>query len=150
MFDLTPGERRGALVVLALFALGALWDVGHIRPAMAPPVPRAPAVAEGHSALAPAEADPAAAGAVRAPAASVDINAASAAELDALPRIGPVLAQRIVAYREAHGAFRSTDELLAVRGIGPRLMERLAPLVVAGASRNGARSGVRNATPAPR
>ena len=56
---------------------------------------------------------------------------ADARALDALPGIGPVLAARIVQHRREHGAFRDPDELLAVRGIGPRLLERLRPLVTA-------------------
>ncbi|MEY4070688.1 MAG: hypothetical protein RL721_1302, partial [Candidatus Eisenbacteria bacterium] len=59
---------------------------------------------------------------------------ASAAELDALPGIGPVLAARIVAHRDRHGPFRSPDELLAVPGIGPRLLERIRPRLRAGRS----------------
>ena len=51
-------------------------------------------------------------------AAPLDINAATAEELERLTGIGPVLAQAIVDYRAAHGPFRSTDELLAVSGIG--------------------------------
>lgn len=61
----------------------------------------------------------------------VDLNRASAAELDRLPGIGPVLAARIVAYREQHGPFRTSQELLAVRGIGPRLYARLLPRIEA-------------------
>lgn len=48
----------------------------------------------------------------------LDINTASAAELQELMGIGPVLAQAIVDYRAEHGPFRSVDELLAVSGIG--------------------------------
>jgi competence protein ComEA len=55
----------------------------------------------------------------------VDLNAASPEELDRLPGIGPVLAGRIVEYRRRHGRFTRIEELLAVRGIGPRLLERL-------------------------
>src|SRR5262249_54737015 len=47
----------------------------------------------------------------------ININTASAATLDTLPGIGPVLAGRIVTYRETHGPFRSVDELAAVDGI---------------------------------
>ncbi|MFL6136236.1 MAG: helix-hairpin-helix domain-containing protein [Frankiaceae bacterium] len=61
--------------------------------------------------------------------APVDLNAASAGELDALPGVGPVLAERIVDYRTAHGAFRSVDELEQVPGIGPSKMADLRELV---------------------
>jgi competence protein ComEA len=60
----------------------------------------------------------------------VDLNAATAAELDALPGIGPVLAERIVAYRDAEGPFRSVDQLDDVPGIGPAIAAELADLVV--------------------
>lgn len=59
----------------------------------------------------------------------VNINTATAEELQSLPRIGPAMAQRIIAWREAHGGFRSVDELDAVPGIGPSMLENLRPLV---------------------
>ena len=59
----------------------------------------------------------------------VRVNAASAAELVALPGVGPVMAQRILEYRAAHGPFSSLAELRRIKGIGPRTCERLAPLV---------------------
>ena len=59
----------------------------------------------------------------------VNINTATAEELQTLPRIGPAMAQRIIAWREAHGGFRSMDELDAVPGIGPSMLENLRPLV---------------------
>lgn len=60
----------------------------------------------------------------------VDINRAGPSELERLPGIGPVLAQRIVDYRQRHGPFRTVDDLLAVSGIGPKVLERLRPYVV--------------------
>ena len=62
-------------------------------------------------------------------AALLDLNAATAAELEELPGIGPELARRIVAYREAHGPFGSVEELLKVPGIGPATLERIRDLV---------------------
>lgn len=58
-------------------------------------------------------------------AAPVDLNAATAADLDALPGIGPVLAQRIVDWRAQNGRFGSVEELLEVAGIGPSLLADL-------------------------
>lgn len=58
----------------------------------------------------------------------VDLNTADAAALDALPGIGPVLADRIVSHRE-DGRFTTVDELADVAGIGPTLLERLRDLV---------------------
>jgi competence protein ComEA len=59
----------------------------------------------------------------------VDLNRADAAELDALPGIGPVLAQRIVDHRDRQGSFRSVEELDDVPGIGPAIAAELAELV---------------------
>ncbi len=52
--------------------------------------------------------------------APININTATAAQLEALDGIGPVLAQRIVAYREQNGPFTTVDDLDAVPGIGPK------------------------------
>ena len=59
----------------------------------------------------------------------LDLNQATQEQLMALPGIGPVLAQRIVAWREEHGPFASLDELLEVPGIGKELLAALRPLV---------------------
>ncbi|WP_246121310.1 ComEA family DNA-binding protein [Actinoallomurus bryophytorum] len=53
-----------------------------------------------------------------APGSPIDLNSATATQLDQLPGVGPVLAQRIVTYRTEHGGFRSVDELRQVSGIG--------------------------------
>lgn len=63
------------------------------------------------------------------PATPVSLNAASAEQLEALPGLGPVLAQRIVQWRTDHGAFATVDGLQAVPGIGTKLLEGLRPLV---------------------
>ncbi|TFV79480.1 ComEA family DNA-binding protein [Blastococcus sp. CT_GayMR19] len=59
----------------------------------------------------------------------VDLNTATAGDLDALPGIGPVLAQRIVDHRTRNGPFRSVDQLDDVPGIGPATAAELAELV---------------------
>lgn len=135
MEALTPAERRGAIVVVGLLALGAVHDLWRAsRPLPAPSAGLTGIVAtqvEGarahgaggdtlHGDWVPAS---------RPPQAIVDINRASAPELDALPGVGPVLAGRIIAHRDRHGPFRHPDELLAVRGIGPRLLAKLRPCV---------------------
>lgn len=79
---------------------------------------------------APAAAAPAAAAAP--PAGSVDVNTAGADVLDTVPGIGPALAARIIAHREQNGPFRSVAGLEAVRGIGPRSIERMRPYLTAG------------------
>ena len=57
----------------------------------------------------------------------IDINSATAKEFERLPRIGPQLAGRIVAYREENGAFKRIDDITKVRGIGSKTLERLRP-----------------------
>jgi competence protein ComEA len=59
----------------------------------------------------------------------VDLNTATAGELDSLPGIGPVLAQRIVDHRTRHGPFSAVEELDDVPGIGPAIAAELAELV---------------------
>jgi len=59
----------------------------------------------------------------------IDLNTATAAELDELPGIGDVLSARIIEYREANGPFTSVDQLANVEGISPRLVEELRPYV---------------------
>lgn len=62
----------------------------------------------------------------------LDINAATALELESLPGIGEVLAQRIVAYREENGSFTAVEELMNVEGIGDKKFEALEYLVEVG------------------
>lgn len=64
------------------------------------------------------------------PPAIVDVNSADAAAIAALPGLGPVLAERIVAFREANGRFDAPDELLDVDGVTESRYEKIAPYVV--------------------
>jgi len=59
----------------------------------------------------------------------LDLNRATEQEFDALPGIGPQLAERIMEYRQSVGAFHSPEELRAVKGIGKKKFERIRPLV---------------------
>lgn len=59
----------------------------------------------------------------------LNINTASAEELETLPNIGETTAQRIIDYRTQHGAFRSVGDLQNVRGIGVKTLEKLKPFV---------------------
>lgn len=60
---------------------------------------------------------------------TVNVNTATAEDLERLPGIGPVLARRIVAHREQQGLFRRLDDLLQVEGVGRKLLRRLEPVL---------------------
>jgi competence ComEA-like helix-hairpin-helix protein len=62
----------------------------------------------------------------------LNVNRAGAAQLQSLPQIGPALAERIVADRQANGAFANLDDVQRVSGMGPRTLERIRPFVVCG------------------
>ena len=64
--------------------------------------------------------------------ARLNINTANRAELERLPRIGEVLAHRIVEYRIDNGPYLRTDHLMAVRGIGPTIYEAIQDLITVG------------------
>ncbi len=59
----------------------------------------------------------------------VSLNHATPEQLDALPGVGPTLAQRIIAFRQTHGLFRSLDQLRQVSGIGQRTFDEMKPLL---------------------
>lgn len=71
-------------------------------------------------------------GVASAAAGKTNLNSAGLEELGALPKVGPVLAQRIVDWRKEHGPFTSVEELDAVDGVGPKMLETLLPLVSVG------------------
>jgi competence protein ComEA len=64
------------------------------------------------------------------PSAPLDLNSATLEALENLPGIGPVTAQKILDYRQQHGAFHSVAELQGVPGIGPAHMAQLKGLVI--------------------
>jgi competence protein ComEA len=68
-------------------------------------------------------------GGVPAPGAPLDLNSATLAQLQDLPGLGPVFAQRIIDYRTQHGGFRSVQELRQISGIGAHRFAQLQPLV---------------------
>jgi competence protein ComEA len=62
----------------------------------------------------------------------ININTASQAELQQLPRIGEVVAQRIIEFREKNGKFKKIEELMKVRGIGEKTFDNLKDLITVG------------------
>lgn len=143
---LTRQEATAILTLALLLLIGLVARYVQQQPAPLPETTRA-AYARADSLLAagaapaPAEEEAEAAATIEAPreaaaptAAPVregrfDLNTATAAQLETLPRIGPVLAQRVLDYRRAHGPFRSVDELQNVRGIGEKTVAGVAPHV---------------------
>lgn len=138
MFEITPQERLALLVLCLLLTgggasryllardarAGALEfrDVAadtSIFGSAAPPTKRvAAALAENEQRGKPlAEGE------------RIDPNRATAVELDRLPGVGAALADRIVAYRQANGRFRSIQDLGQVQGIGDTMLGRIGPLV---------------------
>lgn len=119
----TRDERAVVLFLAASLAIGSLVLLARrVEPGFGPE--------ESARALDEGAPDEATADVV--PAGPIDLNAATAEELTALPGIGPVRAAAIVRFREDRGAFRSVDELLDVKGIGPVTLGRLRPLVIVG------------------
>ena len=88
-------------------------------------------VADGQQIVVPARAPLGAGGAEVGPGTPTKVSLASATidQLDELPGIGPVTAQKIVDWRQAHGPLRSVDDLDAIPGIGPARVEQLRDLV---------------------
>jgi competence protein ComEA len=89
-------------------------------------------LADGMQIVVPARARPGAVGgdaAVSGGSGPVHLNTATLEELDALPGVGPVTAQKILDHRQQHGAFASVDELDAIPGIGPARLEQLREVV---------------------
>ncbi len=75
--------------------------------------------------LAAAAPAPSAGAGAQSPTTPLNLNTATAEELDRLPGIGPVLAKKIVDYRQKSGPFQSVDDLHAVPGIGPKRIEQI-------------------------
>lgn len=121
MVDVVGAVRRPGVVRLPAGArvIDAVAAAGGLLPHQKPVVNMARPVVDGEQIVigAPTAADAAGGSAASTPG-RIDINSASAAQLEDLPGIGPVLAARIVSYRTAHGPFRHTRDLLDVPGIG--------------------------------
>jgi competence protein ComEA len=135
--DVVGAVRRPGLVRLreGSRVADAIAHAGGLRPgAERAGVNFAAPVSDGQQVVVPqrgaAIAAGAGAGAASAAAGPVSLSSATAEQLDALPGVGPVTAEKIVTYRQQHGAFRSVDELDAISGIGPSRIADLRGLVV--------------------
>lgn len=127
---MTPYTRHQLIVLLVvLFAAGLGLAVGHWRRAHPALVERVEQLER--RATTDAHEDPTAPRpkATKAASALVDLNHAGAAELVGLPGVGPALAARIVAAREATGPFAAVEDLRRVRGLRRQTIERLRALV---------------------
>ena len=115
-----------ARVVDALAAAGGTLDDADLQS-----VNLARPLSDGEQLIVPVAGAAAEAGGTAAPVGDglIDLNNADQAALETLPRIGPALAQRIIEWRDMNGRFQSVDDLLAVPGIGEKLLSGLAELV---------------------
>ncbi len=133
MAILTRRDRIAVVVIMAAILLG--WGIrlfsarSHeqgmelLRNAVQVPVALDSAASEGNTV-----------GPLFAP---LDINSASLEELQLLPQIGPTRAEAIIRYRQEHGAFGTTEDIMQVPGIGPGIYERIRTDIVAGNPRTG-------------
>lgn len=115
-----PGTDLSVLNLARVLVDGEQIPVG-VPGATAPPP--MPAAAPGAAATGAGGGKAAAVGGV------VDLNTATAEQLDALPGIGPVMAAHILDWRREHGRFTSVDQLREIRGIGARRLEEIRPRV---------------------
>lgn len=125
----TPGVyqvRKGSRVVDAISLAG-----GFSADADSAAVNLAKTLSDGEQVIVPKIGQPTPAadpsGSPAGTASKVNVNTATAAQLDTLPGIGPTLADRIIAYRRQHGPFNSIDQVAEVEGIGPKKFAAIKP-----------------------
>lgn len=123
-FAATASDSVGADGRAAPLAFASLPGPGEAAPPIAPDDSTAADVAEAAVATAAA---PRRSG--KPPPVRTNINTASADQLQRLPGIGPALAARVVAYRQANGPFRHPDEIVEVSGIGDKTLVKLRPWI---------------------
>ncbi len=128
-----PTDAPGLAILLVAMLLAAGTALSQLETGLPPfPPPPAPQMADGSVPEAetsvPGRATGHEVGEPRLPS-PLNVNTANAEALQALPGIGPALAERIVADREAHGLFRTPEDLQRVPGIGPKRWERIRSLV---------------------
>ena len=137
MVDVAGKVRRPGIVTLPVGSRvqDAIRRAGGARPGvsltsvnLARPLVDGEQILVGAAAV-PAGVAPGAVGSTPGSGSLVNINAAGLSELDTLPGVGPVTAQKILDWRSAHGAFTSVDELLEVDGIGDKTLADIAPHV---------------------
>lgn len=116
VYDVPDGATVSDTVVMA----GGLTDGGQLDAGMA-----GAAVADGELIVIPSGDTPASEST-----GPININTATAEELDSLPGIGPVIAERIIEHREASGGFSSIEELADVSGISERMVDEMNHLIV--------------------
>lgn len=128
---MSRAERHALLTLLGLIVVGHGVRWWLLRPGEAP---GAVTVLEpaGEAALERQRAAASRAGRPLAPGERLDLNRATAADLDRLPRVGAGLARRIVAYRESHGPFRSLADLDRVPGVGAGILQEVRGWVLQG------------------
>jgi competence protein ComEA len=121
--------RAGSRVQDAILAAG-----GATRKAQLDAVNLAAPIADGEQIVVPGSGAGGAAAASSpagsSPSAPLDLNSATLEQLEALPGIGPVTAQKILDYRQTHGAFHSVSELEGISGFGPAHLAQLKGLVI--------------------
>lgn len=120
--------RQGSRIADAVARAGGATDKADLAQ-----VNLAAPLADGEQVVVPRRGAPGAVGggsSTGAPAGPVQLSTATLEQLDTLPGVGPSTAQKILDYRQKHGAFSSVDELDAVPGIGPKRLEQLRELVV--------------------
>ncbi|MDQ0612596.1 competence protein ComEA [Microbacterium sp. W4I4] len=120
LYILDPDAR----LVDALAAAGGTLETADLKA-----VNLARPLSDGEQVVVPGQGEETAAGVTGASAVgadgTIDLNAATLADLETLPRIGPALAQRIIDWREENGRFRAVEDLMAVPGIGEKLLAGL-------------------------
>ena len=126
MNDFSIDERKVIIFIVSILALGL--GVRHVRTQM-------PRTAELFASIAPAEfltddtAVSARAGSPAASIASVAVNSADVRQLQSIPGIGPVIAGRIVDYRRLNGPFNRAEDLLKIKGIGPKKLQKIQSFI---------------------
>jgi competence ComEA-like helix-hairpin-helix protein len=120
----TKNEQKILLFLAVLFVSGTAIKI--YRAAIAPPHDTSYDYRDSDSVFA-ARSVPAAPSSLRQQ--PVNINTAGIEELDGLPGVGPAMARQIVEYRTNHGPFKSLQELRSIKGMGPKKLEKLQPMV---------------------